>query len=259
MAKPTFVFVPGAWNSPDYYDGIISSLSQEGYPSEKISLPSVGCNPVTFDFKEDVNRIADVVKRLVDEKKDVVLVMHSYGGQPGSEAVKGLVKKERRENGLQGGVIRLVFIMAFMVPEGFQATQRGSTEGMRDFMKVDFENGIVNVEKEDIKPVWFHDLPDEEAEYWASKAVPQSVGVFWSTSTYAGWRHIPSTYVVCSDDKSFGVPYAEYLINSAKESGPVELVVETIDAGHFPMLSQPSKVVDVLRRAAETVDKDNNI
>lgn len=102
----------------------------------------------------------------------------------------------------------------------------------------------------DAKAAWFHDLPENEAEHWASKTLPQSVGVFWSKSTFAGWHEIPSTYVICSDDRSFGVPYAEYQINLAKESDRCGLdKVETIDAGHFPMLSQTGKVVEVLKHS----------
>lgn len=56
---------------------------------------------------------------------------------PGAEAPKGLGKKERQELGLKGGVIRLVFIMAFAMPEGFQPTAGGAQ--MPEWMKVDLE------------------------------------------------------------------------------------------------------------------------
>ncbi|CAI6285187.1 unnamed protein product [Periconia digitata] len=250
MSKPVFVFVPGAWNTPEYYNGVISILQKGDFHSRKVALPSVGCNPVTYDFAEDVQAIKATLDELVEEGSDVVLVLHSYSGQPGAEAVKGLAEKDRETEGLRGGVIRLIFIMAFMVSEGYQPAPRGSTEGMRDFMKCDLENNTVTVDQKDAKAVWFHDLPEKEAEYWASKTLPQSLGVFWSKSTYAGWRDIPSTYVVCTDDRSFGVPFAEYQINLAKKSDHCSLDnVETIDAGHFPMLSQTGKLVKVLERS----------
>ena len=97
----------------------------------------------------------------------------------------------------------------------------------------------VNVTAEDAKKIWYHDLPDEEADRWASKLVPQSIGVFWSKSTTAAWRYIPSTYILCDDDRSFTKPFAETLIAGAKKSGDhmLDTIEECKDAGHFVMLS----------------------
>lgn len=56
---------------------------------------------------------------------------------PGGEAPIGLGKKEREGKGLRGGVLRLVFIMAFAVPEGFTCTAPGAK--FPEWMKVDVE------------------------------------------------------------------------------------------------------------------------
>lgn len=53
-----------------------------------------------------------------DEGKDVVLFMHSYGGMPGAAAATGLAKSQRAQEGKAGGVIGLLFLGAFLVPEG---------------------------------------------------------------------------------------------------------------------------------------------
>jgi hypothetical protein len=50
---------------------------------------------------------------LVNAGKNVVMVMHSYGGAPGSAAVKGLTRAVRQTAGLPGGVIELVYMAAF--------------------------------------------------------------------------------------------------------------------------------------------------
>lgn len=139
MAKPTFVFVPGAWHSSDAYDKVIDGLESQGYSSVKVTLPSVGGAPATYDFKEDVEVINDAVTKLIDQGKEVVVIAHSYSGQPVGELPKNLSKKERELQGLPGGVIRLVFIMAFLVPEGFQAAPRDDISTMYWFMTVDLE------------------------------------------------------------------------------------------------------------------------
>ena len=49
--------------------------------------------------------------------KEVVLVMHSYSGGPGAMAASGLSIAERHAAGQTGGIIRLVFIAAFLAGE----------------------------------------------------------------------------------------------------------------------------------------------
>lgn len=60
------------------------------------------------------------------DQSEVVLVLHSYAGMPGSEAAKGLGKREREDKGQKGGVVRLVFVQAYAMPEGFTPTAGGA-------------------------------------------------------------------------------------------------------------------------------------
>ena len=138
MTKPTFVFVPGAWHKPEIYSTVIESLNEHGYPTVGLPLPSAGAMPPNMTFDEDVKAIRDTLTKLVDtEEKEVILVVHSYTGMPGAEAPEGLGKKDRQDKGLKGGVVRLVFIMAFAMPEGFQPTASG--QQMPEWMKLDMQ------------------------------------------------------------------------------------------------------------------------
>ena len=136
MTKPTFLLVPGAWLQPSIYSSVIDNLSAHGYPTVGLPLPSAGAMPPNTSFNEDVSAIRASLTKLVEtEEKEVILVVHSYTGMPGTEAPKGLGRKVRQEKGLKGGVVRLVFIMAFAMPEGFQPTAGGAQ--MPEWMKVD--------------------------------------------------------------------------------------------------------------------------
>lgn len=64
--------------------------------------------------------LRDCVSELVGQGKEVVLVSHSYTGMPAAEALFGLGKEDHERKGLLGGVVRMVLIMAFVRPEGFQ-------------------------------------------------------------------------------------------------------------------------------------------
>ena len=54
----------------------------------------------------------------MEKGKNVVLVMHSYGGIAGTNAVSGLEAELRREEGKEGGVVHCLFVAAFLVPKG---------------------------------------------------------------------------------------------------------------------------------------------
>jgi len=83
-------------------------------------------------------------------------------------------------------------------------------------------------------------MSQPEAEYWASQLLPQSLGVYWSQTTYAAWRYIPTTYVLCGRDQAITLPYGEMILKAAQDSKPNMIdIVERCDvAGHCVMLSQ---------------------
>ena len=148
MPKPAFVCLHGAWHSPACYDAVKSILTQDGYLCICPSLPSVGCNPPISDFTEDVRTIRSAVADLVKDY-DVIVVMYSYSGIPGGQALDGLDKKTTTEQGLKGGVVRLVYIMSFIVPEGFQHSPKGTRDFMVPTMKTDFEVSLSALLTED--------------------------------------------------------------------------------------------------------------
>jgi hypothetical protein len=58
------------------------------------------------------------VEKLLDNGDDVLMVMHSYAGVPGTESLEGFGKKERQAEERQSGVVGLVYMCAFMLWEG---------------------------------------------------------------------------------------------------------------------------------------------
>lgn len=127
-SKPTFVLVPGAWHRPGYFAQIRSYLSDHGYPSEAVTLPSVGSDPPATSIDVDTDAVEAAVRKVLDAGEDVVLLMHSYGGGPGSEAAGRIAEEmlgaggggqaEVKEKGKKGRIKRLVYVAAFVPIEG---------------------------------------------------------------------------------------------------------------------------------------------
>jgi len=118
IPKPTLVFVPGAWHGPSSFDPVTNLLSASGYSISPVTLPSVGASPAQPSFAADVAAVRAAITEAADADADVFVVMHSYGGVPGSEATKGLGKGDRRSEGKRGGVAGLVYLCAFALDRG---------------------------------------------------------------------------------------------------------------------------------------------
>lgn len=118
-SKPTLVFVPGAFHTPNHFTPLAELLQASSYPSVTVSLPSIGAQAATGTLTDDIKAIRAVLEKLVEEEgKDVVLAAHSYGGVPACQTVSGLEKSKRANGGKKGGVVHVLFIAALLVEEG---------------------------------------------------------------------------------------------------------------------------------------------
>ncbi|KAF3480140.1 uncharacterized protein GIQ15_05487 [Arthroderma uncinatum] len=172
MSRPTIAVVPGAWIPQHFYSPYLHTLEKAGFETRFTGYPSLApTDPSKADCATDTVAIRDVLQPLVeDEGKDVVLVMHSYAGMPGSAAAKGLSKTERSQAGKLGGILGMIFIAAFLVPEGLSCAgaQGGSlppwilldnpSPGLNvpdDPIKIfaaDFDQGLAKKTEQELKP-----------------------------------------------------------------------------------------------------------
>ena len=115
-SKPTILIVPGGWHSASVYSHFAAELESLGYPTTTTSLPSVNSkSPQTATCTEDSNALRKELLSLIEtDEKDVVILAHSYGGLPAGGAAHGLSKT----NDKKGGVVGLIYMSAFVVPEG---------------------------------------------------------------------------------------------------------------------------------------------
>lgn len=117
------------------------------------------------------------------------------------------------------------------------------------FRKTDLEQqtGIITVLPEDAKDMFYQDVDDATVAELAKDLRPHSFAAFWSTTTYAAWRHIPTTYILCLGDRPSTVVAAQYLVDTAKSSGPhkIDNLIKH-DVGHSPFISQPEWLATTL-------------
>lgn len=118
-SKPAVVIVPGAWQLPVVWDEFRSILDRAGYNAYHVALPSIGGTELPLTgLPEDVAAVRKTLDSLVDEGREVVMLCHSSGGVVGSNAIEGYDVAAREKAGKKGGVVRIVYLSAFMLPKG---------------------------------------------------------------------------------------------------------------------------------------------
>ena len=119
--KPTFVLVPGNFLPSTCYSSLARLLESHGFPTKSMAIPSTGSSTTLASNEPDVAAVRKVIEELSDDGKEIIIVAHSYGAIPACEAVEGLEHQGRLKLGMSGGVVRMLFIAAWLLQEGESA------------------------------------------------------------------------------------------------------------------------------------------
>lgn len=116
--KPTVVLLQGSFQLPEVYHKFAGIIESRGFPVVQPPFPSL-TDQDDPDFTkrtlaDDAWAVEAVTNKLVArEGRTVLVLMHSYGGLVGAEAVpEDLTLRDRKGRGLPGGVARLFYCMA---------------------------------------------------------------------------------------------------------------------------------------------------
>ncbi|KAJ9295458.1 hypothetical protein DTO271G3_5914 [Paecilomyces variotii] len=271
-SKPTFVLVHGGWQGPSLWTYVIPLLERAGYATYPVTLVSPDSDPPVEDFTADVEVVRRAIDTLLECGKDVVLVLFSYAGYVGCEALKsfhdeqstplqnaaqntgpdggGVDKKSAKKTDLpswfarprRGKILHIAFIASYIVAPGMTlwSPRKGdSLPGMEN------KDGVIRIL--DGPDRFFSDLPRPIAEFWATKLRSQPIRSFYSRFTYPAYLYYPTSYLACVDDKALAYKVQERMAKLAKVH-PDRVV--RVRSGHMVMVSQPMAVAKFLRQAA---------
>lgn len=219
--RPTFLLVHGSWHGAWCWDLLRAALDADGWRSHAVDLPSVhAARPA--GMLDDAEAIRDALRRI---EGPVVVIAHSYGGVPATEAVAGAAN-----------VVRVVYLAGFQLDAG---------ESMFTFLGTPVpDDGTGQAPPfEDARHALFADVPEALADRAVARLRPQSVRSFTERVTAAGWRTVPSSYVVCDDDLTLE-PARQRALATRADS------VHRLPSGHSPFLSMPGQLATLLGRIA---------
>ncbi|KAH8893093.1 alpha/beta-hydrolase [Thozetella sp. PMI_491] len=239
MAPSHIFFAPGMFTGPAPFEPCAALLRAAGFTTHLGRIRTTNTkspgNPTIADnleqFREDITAFVEEAG-----EAEVIVFCHSAAGHYCSGALKDLGVQQRKSNGRSGGVAHLIFLAAIITPKGvsvatLQAAGVVSVQGGQIFIK-------------DPLKVFFHDLPTEEAQAWATRVLPEPTEGWEKPITYMGWRDIPSHYIICEDDQMIPALVQEQLGTLAGSA------LVRMPGGHFPQLSRPAELAHAIQQIA---------
>lgn len=242
--KPTILLLQGTFQLPEVYYAFAKLIEARGFPVIQPTYPSLtGQDQPDFTQKtlaDDVHVVENILETLVNDGKTVVVVMHSYGGLVGAEAVpEELTRSNRSARGLSGGVARFFYFASFVMMKG-----QSIATAVGDSPDHDHWDGRFKIR--DPLRLLYQDLPPDEAAYWSDKLVEQSNAVKETRMERCAYTYIPSTYVVCTNDQAVPPQVQEIFAQGAGAT------IERLDSGHSAMLTKPNELLGLLEQAINT-------
>jgi pimeloyl-ACP methyl ester carboxylesterase len=218
----------GAW----WWHRTAELLAERGVASVTPGLPSCGegtAPGVAVDAAgpgpaEDV---AAVRRVLTDGDEPTVVVAHSYGGIVTAEAAAGVE------------AVRHLLLVSSYLPEPGESLSTFGGEGPAPFLDVDPRAGTFTVRPEALSDTFLQDCDARIRREAATRTAAQSLSVLTHPVQAAAWHDIPSTYLVCADDR--GTPASRQHAYAARATHTT-----TLPTGHHPFLSRPAAVRDLI-------------
>jgi len=206
--KPVFVLVHGSWHSPAHFDRVIRLLQRAEYTVHAPKLPSVRSHGQDTGnaLEEDTTAIANAIRSVMDTGRDVILVMHSYGGAPGTDAA-AMICEEQKSNLRShdhGRIRELIYIAGFVLDKGMNLVSvqlPGPSQGPPPPVS---EEGLRSWG--DASARFYNTTPLETAEEAILLLRPSARSVATNRTRYSGWRDygLPVEYIACTQDR--GLP-----------------------------------------------------
>lgn len=226
----TVALVHGGFHGAWCWDQLSPLLQKDGHRVVTMELP-LEDSAATFDTYADV-----VCAALEDCDDDVVLVGHSYGGN-----TIPLVAARRP-------VRHLVFLCAMIPDVGRSLVEQLADEPQ--MLNPKYEQGLSALDERmcqewtnfDIaRDVFYFDCDEQIATAALHRLQPQSVNPALIPFTLTEHPRVPTTYVVCDDDRMLRPEWSRHAVRERLNARLVEM-----PGGHSPMLSQPNVLADLL-------------
>lgn len=226
--KPTIVFAHGLWADGSCFGKVIDLLHADGFEC-------IATQNQLNTVEDDAAAVRTSFNRATSTP--VVLVGHSYGGTVITVA------------GADQRVGALVYICALAPEEG--ATSQADQEKYPQtpvFQHIDITDGRIWL-KPSGTPDFCGDLSDAEQKLvFATQAAPLA-DLFSQPVRGEAWSKKPTFYILGANDRTVQPELQRFVAKRMNAK------VTELQSSHVPMLSQPQRVYEVIKEAAQAASQ----
>ncbi|KAH8432804.1 alpha/beta hydrolase [Aspergillus melleus] len=255
----TIVLVHGAWHQPSSYSSFITALRRLGHEVHAPRLLSMnGARPPNAGLKEDSDLIRTYVESLVSAGREVLVLLHSYGGQVGTNALSnGLGVTARRAQGLPGGIVQLVYIAGFALTEGVSMIDVVVSHGHGHLMDLafDFAEDRTCISRDPRNLiVGPSQKSDVETDAYIATFQRWNGNGFDTKLQNVAWRPeeggIPQIgYIYSSQDMTVPLDYQKEFVKTMQDAG-CKVRTWELETGHCPLFTKCGEVVEIVHNLA---------
>ncbi|KAI7531587.1 hypothetical protein KC331_g14027 [Hortaea werneckii] len=260
--RPTIILVHGAYHSSSHFDKLASCLQRAGYEVEAVDLPSVGIEQDPGDaLRRDTTAVLHAIEKLTNERKNVVVFMHSYGGVCGSEAAASFLTQNHQtppSNPTHGTITRLIYLNADILPQNqsWLDTHPATKHPLIANLPVTFDktsNMLTFLEP--LKYFYTPTTSPLEAEIASSTLKPMAISAFAqkaefdASRTWAAHR-VPVSYVGCKQDGMLPWEMQQEYVAGLRAAG-VSVSSTWLDYDHSPFVSHAEEVAQLIEVAID--------
>jgi pimeloyl-ACP methyl ester carboxylesterase len=220
MTQHRLLLVHGAFHGAWCWDRLRPELDRLDISHETVELPFTSTD-------DDVTAVRDAID---DSDGSITVLGHSFGG--------AVISAAASQGGRPYGAIRsLIFLTAFMTAPA----QRVDFSGAPGMAEIELGEDAASIRPGAARSAFYHRCSAEDAD-WAIahlRSMPTSV-LLAPPPPLPAWQVLPSTYIVCTDDRILSLSAQEQMAKNADRT-------RRIDSDHSPFLSCPGTLGEMLR------------
>ncbi|KAI9666124.1 MAG: hypothetical protein M1821_004059 [Bathelium mastoideum] len=206
-----------------------------------------GSRPPNANLATDTGVVREFVEKLIEEGKDAIVILHSYGGQVGTNALVGLGADSRAKKGKKGGVKHLIYMAASALPEGDSMVTKVKEFGHEHLMPVafDFADDNTCVSRDPKTLIVGPGISEEEVDEYISTFRRFNGKSMYEPISNSAWREITLIYIYTTEDMTLPYDYQKNMVENVRKEG---FKVDTVElsTGHCPNLTKTKEVVVVV-------------
>lgn len=233
-----YILVHGAWEGAWSWDLTQPALEKAGHRVTTVDLPGSPGNPTDIANVTMENYISSVTGVINELDHKVRLVGHSLAGAIISQVAERIPEK----------IERLIYVTAFLLEDGdsiIEAMQRDLHGEFLPKLIFSDDQSYATAEEQTWRDIAFHDVREERI----LGALPRVIGTKQATEPFMAkvkvsqerFGSVPKTYIRTALDKMVSPTLQQEMLDKWEVD-----TIHTMQAGHFPTLSLPQTLSDLL-------------